>query len=65
MGNLKCILLTERGQSGKVALLNVPTTNDILEKANHRKGKKISGLSRVCGGVEGLRVINRPSTENF
>ena len=53
--------LTERSQSGKVPYLRVPTTYDIWEKANHRKG----GLLGVCGGVKGWGMINRSSTEDF
>ena len=53
MGHLKCILLTERRQSGKLAYLRVPTTYDIWEKANHGKGEKIIAAPGVCGGVEG------------
>lgn len=37
-GQHKCLLLTERSHSGKVAYLRVPTAYALQEKANHERG---------------------------
>lgn len=52
-GQHKCLLLTERSHSGKVAYLRVPTAYALQEKANHERGKQPVLFQGVVADLRG------------